>query len=67
MDDATERDEVVLDSPAVGLYVPPMTWTTVYRHTPDALVLVLASETYDAADYIRDYDEFVAARRSAQG
>jgi UDP-2-acetamido-3-amino-2,3-dideoxy-glucuronate N-acetyltransferase len=62
VDDGMERDEVALDSPATGLYVPPMTWTTIYRHTEDALVLVLASEAYDPADYIRDYDEFLAAR-----
>jgi UDP-2-acetamido-3-amino-2,3-dideoxy-glucuronate N-acetyltransferase len=62
VDDGKERDEIVLDAPSIGLYVPPMTWTTVYRHTPDALVLVMASERYDPADYIRDYDEFRAAR-----
>ncbi|HET6899736.1 MAG TPA: WxcM-like domain-containing protein [Vicinamibacteria bacterium] len=66
VDDGTERDEVVLDGPAVGLYVPPLTWTTVYRHTPDALVLVMASREYDAADYIRDYDEFLDAIRSTK-
>jgi acetyltransferase-like isoleucine patch superfamily enzyme len=66
VDDGTERDEVVLDGPAVGLYVPPLTWTTVYRHTPDALVLVMASREYDPADYIRDYDEFLDAIRSTK-
>jgi UDP-2-acetamido-3-amino-2,3-dideoxy-glucuronate N-acetyltransferase len=66
VDDGTERDEVVLDSPAVGLYVPSLTWTTVYRHTPDALVLVMASREYDPADYIRDYDEFLEAIRSTK-
>ena len=63
VDDGVDRDEIVLDRASVGAYVPAMTWTTVYRHTPDALVLVLASAPYDAADYIRDYDEFVALRR----
>jgi hypothetical protein len=46
--------------------VPPLTWTTVYRHTPDALVLVMASREYDPADYIRDYDEFLDAIRSTK-
>ena len=63
VDDATEREEVALDSPALGLYVPPMVWTVLYRHSEDALVMVLASEPYEDADYIRDYDEFVARRQ----
>jgi dTDP-4-dehydrorhamnose 3,5-epimerase-like enzyme len=67
VDDGKERDEIVLDTPALGLYVPAMTWTTVYRHTPDALVLVMASQPYDPADYIRDYDEFLAGRAKAGG
>ena len=64
VDDGRERDEIALDSPAIGLYVPPMTWTTIYRHTPDALALVLASRPYDPADYIRDIEEFLAIRDS---
>jgi len=66
VDDGTEREEVVLDRPGVGLYVPPLTWATFYRHTEDALVLVLASREYDPADYIRDYDEFLEAIRSTK-
>jgi UDP-2-acetamido-3-amino-2,3-dideoxy-glucuronate N-acetyltransferase len=65
VDDGRERDDIALEDPGMGLYVPPMTWTTIYRHTPDALVLVLASHGYDPADYIRDYDEFTALRDAA--
>lgn len=63
VDDGTERDEVLLDSPDVGLYVPPMIWATQYRYSPDAMLLVLASAVYDPDDYIRDYEEFLAAVR----
>ena len=42
---------------------PPMIWTTHYRHSADALLLVFASDYYDPADYIRDYSEFLAAVR----
>jgi UDP-2-acetamido-3-amino-2,3-dideoxy-glucuronate N-acetyltransferase len=61
VEDGRERDEVLLDSPELGLYVPPLIWTTQYRYSPDAVLLVLASDVYDAADYIRSYDEFLAA------
>jgi hypothetical protein len=63
-DDGVARQEFLLDSPATGLYLPPMTWATQYRYSPDAALLVFASHYYDAADYIRDHAEFVAAAAS---
>jgi UDP-2-acetamido-3-amino-2,3-dideoxy-glucuronate N-acetyltransferase len=63
VDDGERREEITLDSPDMGLYVPPMVWGTQYNHAPDTVLLVLASQGYDPADYIRDYDEFVAAAR----
>ena len=67
LDDGQVRDEVDLASPTIGLHLPPMIWRVHYNYTPDAVLLVLASDTYQAGDYIRDYDEFqrltaVAAR-----
>jgi UDP-2-acetamido-3-amino-2,3-dideoxy-glucuronate N-acetyltransferase len=59
-DDGRTSEEVTLDAPNLGLYLPPMTWATQYKYSPDALMLVFASDLYDAADYIRDYDEFLA-------
>jgi UDP-2-acetamido-3-amino-2,3-dideoxy-glucuronate N-acetyltransferase len=62
-DDGANRHEVVLDSPSKGVYIPPMVWATEYKFSRDAVLMVLASEYYDAADYIRDYTEFLALRR----
>ena len=45
--------------PNVGLYLPPMVWSIHYRYSLDAVLLVFASEPYDADDYIRDYDRFL--------
>jgi len=58
-DDGTRRVEVSLDSPNCGIYLPPMTWGVQYKYSADALLLVFASLPYDAADYIRDYAEFL--------
>jgi hypothetical protein len=58
MDDGTERGEVMLDRPDVTLHLPPLVWATQYRYSSDGVLLALASEIYDAGDYIRDYDEF---------
>ena len=60
VDDGTQREEVALDSPRLGLYVPPLVWATQYKFSQDAMLLVLASAEYDTKEYIRDYDEFLA-------
>jgi serine acetyltransferase len=64
-DDGERRVEVTLDAPHKGIYLPPMTWGVQYKYSPDALLLVFASHPYDAADYIRDYAEFLAASAKA--
>jgi acetyltransferase-like isoleucine patch superfamily enzyme/dTDP-4-dehydrorhamnose 3,5-epimerase-like enzyme len=63
-DDGETRHEVALDSPAKGVHIPPMVWATQYKFSGDAVLLVLASEYYDASDYIRDYQEYLALRRA---
>ena len=60
VDDGTSSEEVVLDEPNLGLYVPPMIWAVQYKYSSDALLLVFASDHYDPDDYIRDYDEFLS-------
>ncbi|RZJ11115.1 MAG: isomerase [Rubrivivax sp.] len=60
VDDGEKRDEVRLDSPQVGLHIPPMVWGIQYRFSADATMLVLASHTYEAGDYLRNYDDFMA-------
>jgi carbonic anhydrase/acetyltransferase-like protein (isoleucine patch superfamily) len=65
VDDSEQRCEVLLDSPDVGVYLPPMTWGIQYKYSSDAVLLVFASDYYLAGDYIRDYEEFVAEKRAA--
>jgi len=68
VDNGAMRQELRLDRPHVGLYMPSMTWGTQYNYSPDAVILVFASHEYDPADYIRDYDEFLSlASRTAVG
>lgn len=59
LDDGEVREEVLLDSPTIGLHVPPKVWRTHYKYTADAILLVLASDVYQADDYIRGYEEFI--------
>lgn len=64
VDDGTRREEVTLDRPELGLYLPPMTWGIQYKYSSDAVLLVFASDLYDATDYIRDYSEFSKLNRA---
>jgi UDP-2-acetamido-3-amino-2,3-dideoxy-glucuronate N-acetyltransferase len=61
-DDGERREEFRLDSPEIGIHLPPMVWGVQYRYSADAVLLVFASDAYDPADYIRSYDDFLAAR-----
>lgn len=65
-DDGTRREEFTLDSPSVGLHLPPMIWGTQYQYSPGAVLLVFASEGYDSDEYIRHYDEFIALTSAAK-
>lgn len=59
VDDGKNRQEFVLNSPSHGLHIPPMIWGIQYKYTPDAVLLVLASDVYSADDYVRDYDNYL--------
>ena len=59
VDDGSNRQEIVLDRPELGVYIPPKIWGTQYRYSEDAALLVFASHQYDPDDYIRDYDTWI--------
>lgn len=59
VDDGVTRVEVKIDSPAIGLYIPPMVWGVQYKYSQDAVLLVFASHKYDSDDYIRNYEQFI--------
>jgi acetyltransferase-like isoleucine patch superfamily enzyme len=63
VDDGEVRETLRLDHPTVGVHIPPMVWCAQFKHTADAMMLVLASHAYDADDYIRDYQDFLDERR----
>ena len=53
------REEVFLDRPNLGLYIPAMIWGIQHSYSADAVLLVFASDYYDPADFIRDYNQFL--------
>lgn len=58
-DDGEYREEFVLNAPNVGLYLPPKVWGVQYKYSPDAVLLVFASHSYNPDDYVRDYGQFM--------
>lgn len=59
LDNGYETAEVVLDKPNLGLYISNNMWREMYDFSEGAVLLVLASEHYTEADYIRNYDQFL--------
>ena len=60
-DDGHRREEFLLDDPTIGLHLPPLVWAIQYKHSSEAVLLVLASDVYDPNDYIREYSDFLDA------
>jgi UDP-2-acetamido-3-amino-2,3-dideoxy-glucuronate N-acetyltransferase len=59
VDNGSVRQQILLNTPSKSVYLPPLVWSTQYKYSPDAVLLSFCSDVYDAADYIRDYDEFL--------
>lgn len=62
LDDGKCRRSFFLNRPYQGLYVKPGMWRDLEDFSSGAVCMVLASEVYQAEDYIRDYDEFIKFR-----
>ena len=62
LDDGTERRSFQLNRPYQGLLVKPGIWRDLDNFSSGAVVMVLASEEYREADYIRNYEDFLKFR-----
>lgn len=59
LDDGRNKRTVLLNRPFYGLHVPPGIWASEQGFSSGSVCLVLASHSYEAEDYIRDYNEFL--------
>jgi dTDP-4-dehydrorhamnose 3,5-epimerase-like enzyme len=59
LDDGSGPLEVVLDDPSQALLLGRMVWRELYDFSDDCVLMVLADELYDPADYITSYDDFL--------
>lgn len=62
--DGVSEERVTLNRPHIGLHIGPMQWREIDNFSSGSVCLVLASTPYDEADYIRDFDAFLASARS---
>lgn len=58
IDSLGKKEKFVLDNPDIGLYIPNGYWREI-KFSHNAVLLCLASEKYDEADYIRSYEDFL--------
>lgn len=59
VDDGVSQKIFHLDRPHIGIYLPKLVWKDMYDFSEDSVLLCLASEHYDANEYIRDYEEYL--------
>lgn len=64
LNDGVNKKIVHLDRPFIGLHIVPGIWGELLNFSAGAVCLVLASQTYDEKDYIRDYQDFLAYKRN---
>ncbi len=64
LEDINGRETYHLDSRDKGLLVPPLTWNELKNFSKDAVLLVLASHSYDIETYINSHEEFLELIKS---
>lgn len=62
LDDGNVKRSFVLNRPYQGLYVKPGIWRDLDDFSAGAVCMVLASDVYQAEDYIRSYEDFLTFR-----
>jgi dTDP-4-dehydrorhamnose 3,5-epimerase-like enzyme len=63
LDDGTEKKSFHLNKPNVGLHITTGIWRELQNFSSGAVCLVISSDVFDEADYIREYDEFLVSKK----
>lgn len=64
LDDGKVKRTFLLNRPYQALMVVPGIWRTLEDFSSGAVCLVLASEKYDADDYMREYNSFLNYKKN---
>lgn len=63
LDDGETKQRVMLNKPNKGLLIPTGIWRELDNFSSGAVCLVFASDHFDEADYIREYDQFLQSKK----
>ena len=66
LDDGTRKEAFHLNRPDEGLLVKTGIWRTLEDFSADSVCFVLASDLYDADDYIYEYEDFLEYTKNGQ-
>ncbi len=61
LNDGKVQNTVTLNKPFEGLLIPNSIWRELKNFSSGAVCLVVASDVFDEADYIRDFDDFISS------
>jgi mannose-6-phosphate isomerase-like protein (cupin superfamily) len=61
--DGKNTKTITLNKPDKALLINSNTWRELENFSSGAVCLVLASDVFDEADYIRDYDAFLESKK----
>lgn len=64
LNDGKKETTYKLHKPNVGLFQDALIWGKMFDFSQDCVLVVLASEHYDASDYIHSFDEFLETVRA---
>ncbi|MDR3011739.1 MAG: FdtA/QdtA family cupin domain-containing protein [Chitinispirillales bacterium] len=64
LDDGSEKKTFSLNRSYYGLHVPKMYWREMNNFSTNSLALIVSNTKYNEDDYIRDYNNFCALRKS---
>ena len=63
LNDGVEKKSFLLNKPNVGLLIPTGIWRELQNFSSGSVCLVFASDVFEEADYIRDFDEFLESKK----
>lgn len=62
LDDGLDKKTFLLNKPNLGLHITTGIWRELQNFSSGAVCLVVASDVFEEADYIRDYNDFMKAK-----
>jgi hypothetical protein len=63
LDDGMEKKTFLLNKPNVGLHITTGIWRELQNFSSGAVCLVVASDVFEEADYVRDYEGFLDSKK----